>query len=48
MSTLLVIARLAIHAGKLDEFRRLAAARLKLVRERDKGTLQYDWFFNDN
>jgi quinol monooxygenase YgiN len=47
MDAIQVTARLTIHEGKLKEFRELAAQCMRLVRERDSGTLQYDWFFND-
>ena len=42
------IARLKIHDGKLDEFKRLAVKCMESVRTRDSGTLQYDWFFSDD
>ena len=42
------IARLKIHEGKLEEFRRLAALCVRSVRTKDSGTLQYDYFFNDD
>ena len=48
MSELQVTARCKIHDGKLEEFQSAAQACLKSVRERDSGTLQYDWFFNDS
>ena len=48
MSELQVTARLTIHAGKLDEFRDVAAKCMQSVREKDSGTLQYDWFFNED
>ena len=48
MNALQVTARLTIREGKLEEFKRLAAQCMRSVRERDSGTLQYDWFFNDN
>ncbi|MCA1560465.1 MAG: hypothetical protein LC753_02905 [Acidobacteria bacterium] len=48
MDALQVTARLAIHAGKLEEFKELAAQCMQLVRDHDSGTLQYDWFFNDS
>jgi quinol monooxygenase YgiN len=48
MDAIQVTARLAIHEGKLEEFKELAAQCMQLVRERDSGTLQYDWFFNDD
>jgi quinol monooxygenase YgiN len=47
MEAIQATARLTIHQGKLEEFKRLAAQCLRSVRERDSGTLQYDWFFND-
>ena len=46
MSQLQVSARFTIHAGKLDEFKQVAARCMQSVREKDTGTLQYDWFFN--
>jgi len=48
MDALQVTARLTIHVGKLDEFKKLAAQCMRVVRDRDSGTLQYDWFFNDD
>ena len=42
MSELQCVARLKIHDGKLDEFRRLAAKCAELVRAKDIGTLQYE------
>jgi quinol monooxygenase YgiN len=46
MDAIQVTARLTIHEGKLEEFKELAAQCMRSVRERDSGTLQYDWFFN--
>ena len=48
MSELHAIARLKIHHGKLEEFKRLAVKCMESVRTRDFGTLQYDWFFSDD
>src|SRR5438552_8168577 len=48
MSELHAIARLKIHHGKLEEFKRLAVKCMESVRTRDSGTLQYDWFFSDD
>ena len=48
MDTIQVTARLTIHEGKLEEFKELAAQCMRSVRERDSGTLQYDWFLNNN
>lgn len=48
MNALQVTARLTIHEGKLEQFKELAAQCMRSVHERDVGTLQYDWFFNDD
>ena len=47
MDLIQVTARLTVHEGKLEQFKELAAQCMRLVRERDSGTVQYDWFFND-
>jgi quinol monooxygenase YgiN len=47
MNAIQVTAPLTIHEGKLEEFKELAAQCMRSVRERDSGTLQYDWFFSD-
>ena len=47
MNEIQMIARLAIHEGKLEEFKVHAAECMRAVRERDSGTLQYDWFLNE-
>ncbi len=46
MSGLQTIARLKIHPGKLDEFKRVAAKCMELVRTKDTGTLQYEMYIN--
>jgi quinol monooxygenase YgiN len=46
MSELLGIARFRIHEGKLDEFKRLSAEAMEIVRTKDSGTLGYDTYFN--
>jgi len=48
VSELKVIARFAIHGGKLEEFKAVAAGCMESVREKDSGTEQYDWFFNED
>ena len=48
MKQLQVTARCKIRDGKLDEFKALASQCLISVRENEKGTLQYDWFFNED
>jgi quinol monooxygenase YgiN len=40
--------RFTIHAGRLDEFKELAGRCMESVREKDSGTLQYDWFFSED
>jgi quinol monooxygenase YgiN len=42
------IARFKIHEGKLEEFKRLSAQCMEIVRTKDAGTLQYDIYFNDD
>src|SRR5688572_31284745 len=48
MSELQCVARLKIHDGKLDEFKRLAAECAELVRAKDTGTLQYESYLNSD
>jgi quinol monooxygenase YgiN len=48
LSELQGIARFKINEGKLDEFKRLSAQAMEIVRTRDTGTLQYDTYFNDD
>ena len=43
-----IVAHLRIHGGKLAEFKATVEACAKSVREKDTGTLQYDWFFNED
>ena len=48
MSELHSIVRFKFHEGKLEEFKRLSAECLEIVRSKDTGTLQYDTFFNED
>jgi quinol monooxygenase YgiN len=48
VSELQGIARFKIHEGKLEEFKRLSAQAMEIVRTKDTGTLQYDIYFNDD
>ncbi|MGZ4623974.1 MAG: putative quinol monooxygenase [Blastococcus sp.] len=48
MSELQGIARFKFHGGKLEEFKRLSAQCIEIVRTNDTGTLQYDINFNDD
>jgi quinol monooxygenase YgiN len=42
------IARVKFHPGKVEEWKRLSAEAVKIVRTRDSGTLQYEIFFNED
>ncbi|HKO32868.1 MAG TPA: antibiotic biosynthesis monooxygenase [Candidatus Limnocylindria bacterium] len=48
MTELLGIARFKFHEGKVEEFKRLSAQCMEVVRSQDTGTLQYDTYFNDD
>jgi quinol monooxygenase YgiN len=48
VSELQGVARFKFHEGKLEEFKRLAAQCMKIVRTKDTGTLQYDIYFSDD
>ena len=48
VSELQGFARFKFHAGELEEFKRLAARCMEIVRTKDTGTLQYDIYFNDD
>ena len=42
------VVRFRFHEGQLEEFKRLSAVCMEIVRSQDPGTLQYDTFFNDD
>ena len=48
VSELIGIVRFKFHEGKLEEFKRLSARCMEIVRTKDTGTLQYDTYFNDD
>ena len=48
MSELWGIARFKFREGQLEEFKRLSAQALEIVRTKDTGTLRYDVYFNDD
>ena len=48
MSELQGIARCKFHEGGLEEFKRLAAEAMEIVRNKDTGTLQFEISFNDD
>ncbi|HEY1906365.1 MAG TPA: antibiotic biosynthesis monooxygenase [Myxococcaceae bacterium] len=47
MGEILGIARINVHEGKLEEYKRLAARCMESVRTKDSGTLQYDLYFSE-
>jgi quinol monooxygenase YgiN len=44
VSKIQVSARMKIRPGELEEFERQAAECIMQVKEKDLGTLHYDWF----
>jgi quinol monooxygenase YgiN len=42
------IVRFRFHDGNVEEFKRLSAQCMEIVRAKDSGTLQYDTYFNDD
>jgi quinol monooxygenase YgiN len=48
VSELQGIGRFRFHEGELEEFKRLAAQCMEIVRAKDSGTLQYDIYFNED
>ena len=47
-SELQSVVRFRFHEGQVEEFKRLSAVCLEIVRSQDPGTLQYDTFFNED
>jgi quinol monooxygenase YgiN len=48
MSDFEVRARLRVREGKLEEFKLQAAEMMRQTRDKDTGTLAYDWFVSDD
>ena len=48
MTELMGIARFKFNEGKLEEYKRLSAQAMEVVRTKDSGTLQYDTYFNED
>jgi quinol monooxygenase YgiN len=48
VTELLGIARFKFNEGKREEYKRLSAQAMEIVRTKDSGTLQYDTYFNDD
>lgn len=46
MEKIQLTARFGVHPGKIGEFRELMDKCIGVVREKEPGTLQYDWFHN--
>jgi quinol monooxygenase YgiN len=42
------IARVQFHPGKVEEWKRLSAEAMEIVRTKDSGTLQYEIFLNED
>jgi len=42
------IARVRFYPGKVDEWKRLTVQAMETVRTQDRGTLQYEVFFNED
>jgi quinol monooxygenase YgiN len=42
------IARVTFHPGKVEEWKRLTEQAMEVVRTKDRGTLQYEIFFNED
>lgn len=47
MNTIETYAKFTIHDGKLDEFKERVNAIVAAVREKDPGTLRYDWYIHE-
>ena len=48
MAELQGIVRFRFHPGKVEEFKRLSAQAMEIVRSREPGTLQYETYFNED
>lgn len=48
MDYLQIVVTMKIHDGKLEEFKKIATACMATSRAKDVGTLQYDWFLNED
>jgi quinol monooxygenase YgiN len=48
VSELMGIARFKFNEGKLEEYKRLSAEAMEIVKTKDSGTLRYDTYFNDD
>jgi quinol monooxygenase YgiN len=46
MAQLHATALFRIESGKMEEFKNRAAACMAVVKEKDRGTLQYNWYYS--
>jgi quinol monooxygenase YgiN len=47
MDKIQLIARFKLHEGKLNDFKAVAKECLIVIKEKDKGVMHYDWFFDE-
>lgn len=48
MGELIGIARFRFHPGKVEEYKRLTAQAMDIVRAKERGTLEYSIYFNED
>jgi quinol monooxygenase YgiN len=48
MSKIQASAKIKIPNGKLEEYKQQIAVYISQIKEKDTGTLQFDWFINDD
>jgi quinol monooxygenase YgiN len=48
MGELIGIARFRFHPGQVEEYKRLSAAAMDIVRSKERDTLEYSIFFNED
>jgi quinol monooxygenase YgiN len=48
VTELMGIARFKVNEGRLEEYKRLSAQAMEIVKTKDSGTLRYDTYFNDD
>ena len=48
MSKIQVSAKMKVPSGMLEEYKQQVAEYIRQIKEKDTGTLQFDWFINDD
>ena len=48
MKKIQIYARMKIHQGHLADFKSAAGKCLRITRDKDRGTTQYDWFLHED